>query len=117
MIKKFPSMKEVDIDCWSHGGHYTKFNLKGNKFVWSVAKKSPYISGCESLSYDNKDLYSDELSKLLVYTYRAMCDSQDTVDLVDTPEDLLAYAETKLQEMLREENTVYTEDVTVASAE
>ena len=40
-----------------------------------------------------------------------MCDSQNGIDLVDTPEDLLAFAETKLQEMLREENTVYAEDV------
>ena len=45
-----------------------------------------------------------------------MCDSQNGIDLVDTPEDLLAFAETKLQEMLREENTEYAEDVDVTDA-
>ena len=46
-----------------------------------------------------------------------MCDSQNGIDLVDTPEDLLAFAETKLQEMLREENTVYAEDVDAADVD
>jgi hypothetical protein len=46
-----------------------------------------------------------------------MCDSQNCIDLVESPEDLLAFAETKLQEMLREENTVYTDDAAVHAAE
>jgi hypothetical protein len=32
-----------------------------------------------------------------------MCDAQNGVDLSDTPEDILAYAETKLQEMLHDD--------------
>lgn len=111
MLSKFPSMADnMAVDCWTHGGHYTNFTFKGGKFIWKAEDKSHCLKGCEILTDDNEDLYSDELNKLLVYTYRTMCDSQNCVDLVDTPEDLLAFAETKLQEMLRDENTIYADD-------
>lgn len=103
MIKKFPSMNDTAIDCWVHGGHYTQFKFKNGKFVWLVNGKDPCVSGCEKISDDSDKLDKYELNKLIVSTYRSMCDSQNGVDIVDTPEDLLAFAETKLQEMLREE--------------
>lgn len=111
MIRKFPSMDDLTMDCWVHGGHYTKFKFKGGRFIWYVDSSGAFISGCESLKDDSDSLDKYELNKLITSTYRAMCDSQNCVDLVDTPEDLLAFAETKLQEMLKEENTVYAEDV------
>lgn len=111
MIRKFPSMDDLAMDCWVHGGHYTKFKFKGGRFIWCADPSEAFISGCESLKDDSDSLDKYELNKLITSTYRAMCDSQNCVDLVDTPEDLLAFAETKLQEMLKEENTVYAEDV------
>ena len=111
MIRKFPSMDDLAMDCWVHGGHYTKFKFKGSRFIWYADPSGTFISGCESLKDDSDSLDKYELNKLITSTYRAMCDSQNCVDLVDTPEDLLAFAETKLQEMLKEENTVYAEDV------
>lgn len=117
MIKKFPSMDDMAIDCWVHGGHYTRFKFKGGKFIWEVEGKDPCLPGCEKLTDDSDVLDKYELNKLIVFTHRAMCDSQSGIDLVDTPEDLLAFAETKLQEMLREENTVYAEDVNAAPVE
>jgi hypothetical protein len=117
MIRKFPSMADMAIDCWIHGGHYTRFKFKDGKFIWSVEDNAPCIKGCESVTSDSDVLDKYELNKLIIFTHRAMCDSQNDVDLVDTPEDILAFAETKLQEMLREENTVYAEDVNTAVAE
>ena len=113
MIKKSPSMDDMAMDCWVHGGHYTRFKYKGGKFIWRVEGSEQCIKGCEKITDACDYIYKDELNKLIVSTYRTMCDSQNGIDLVDTPEDLLAFAETKLQEMLREENTVYAEDVDV----
>lgn len=101
-IRKFPSAKDLAMDCWIHGGHYTRFESKGDKFIWYTDKNDKLLSTDDSLT-------KEELNKLIVTTHRAMCDSQNGVDLVDTPEDLLVYAETKLQELLKEENTVYAE--------
>ncbi len=103
MIRKFPSMDDIAIDCWVHDGHYTRFKFKNGKFHWSVEDKAPCIKGFETITDDCEDLYKDELNKLIVHTYHTMCDIQNGVDIVDTPEDLLAYAESKLQEMLRED--------------
>ena len=36
MIKKQPSMDDIAVDCWVHGGHYTRFKYKGGKFIWNV---------------------------------------------------------------------------------
>jgi len=117
MIRKFPSMADMAIDCWIHGGHYTRFKFKDGKFIWEVENNAPCIKGCESVTSDSDVLDKYELNKLIIFTHRAMCDSQNNVDLVDTPEDILAFAETKLQEMLREENTVYAEDEQAVAAE
>ena len=109
MAKKFPSMHELTMDCWSHGGHYVKFLLTDSDIMkWECHKDGPVIDGCQTLFATNEDLTSDELNKLLVYTYRTMCDNKDGVDIIDTPEDLLAFAETKLQEMLKDEEALAT---------
>lgn len=109
MARKFPSMCELTMDCWSHGGHYVKFLLTDNDVMkWECCKDGPVTDGCQTLFATNEDLTSDELNKLLVYTYRTMCDNKDGVDIIDTPEDLLAFAETKLQEMLKDEEALAT---------
>ena len=41
--------------------------------------------------------------KLIRFTYQTMCDSMNSIDLTDTPEDLLSYAEQKLQELINSE--------------
>lgn len=109
MIRKFPSMNNIAVDCWAHNGHYTRFKFNGEKISWSADTKGVYMPGCKTLTDDSNSLDKFELNKLLVHTYRTMCDSQNGVDLVDTPEDLLAFAETKLKDMLREESLVYAE--------
>lgn len=110
MIRKFPSMNKLSISCWIHGGHYTLFQYKGDRFVWSTDPNSKCIKGCESLTDKSDEIDKWELNKLVAFTYKAMIDSQSNVDLVDTPEDLLAYADTKLQEIIREDNTIYAQD-------
>ena len=44
-----------------------------------------------------------EINKLIRFTYQTMCDSMNAIDLTDTPEDLLSYAEQKLQELINSE--------------
>ena len=105
LIGKFPSFKCTPIDCWVHGGHYIQFESRPTKFVWKCDKNAQYIKGLETISSDSPELSKEELNKLIIFTHRAMCDMQNGVDLTDTPEDLLAYAETKLQELLAEEDT------------
>ena len=102
MIRKFPTMKDMAIDCWVCGGHYIRFEDKGDKFKWYCDKNSQHVKGRESIRSDSDYLTKEELNKLIVSTHRAMCDNKEGVDLIDTPEDLLAYAEQKLQEMLKD---------------
>lgn len=102
MIKKFPSMDDITIDCWVYSGHYTQFKLKNNKFTWIADPCDKCKPGCEIINEDS-DIDKEELHKLIVFTYHSMCDSQNGVDLSDTPEDMLAFAESKLQELLRDE--------------
>ena len=98
MIRKFPSMSEITFDCYVSCGHFTKFKAKDNKFVW-------YTDNFDSISSDSEDLDKYDLNKLIVFTHQAICDSLNGVDIEDTPEDLLAFAEAKLQEMLHEDET------------
>lgn len=102
LVKKFPSLQESVINCWVHGGHYTKFKFDDNKFVWFCNEKEPYLKGYEKITNECRDLYKDELNKLLVFTHDALCSSCTPTELADTPEDLLSLAETKLQEMLND---------------
>lgn len=117
LVRKNQSFSDIAIDCWVHGGHYTRFKCKNDKFHWYSEDGEPHEESLQEINHKTDCLYNDEWNKLLVFTHRAMCDSLNGVDLVDTPEDLLAFAETKLQEMLREENTVYTEDVDAATVD
>ena len=103
LIRKFPHLRESFLDCWIHGGHDTKFEYCGPKFIWHCEPKDPHLKGAETLSSDDEFLTDDELNKLIVFTYQAMCDTLNGVDLTDTPEDLLAYAEQKLQEMISDD--------------
>lgn len=107
LIKKFPSFKTTAIDCWIHDGHYTKFEFTNGKFVWTcdVNKKHPEDVVVTS---DSDHLNKDELNKLIVFTFKAMCESKDDLEIIDTPEDLLAYAEIKLKEMLKDSEDTAT---------
>lgn len=101
LVRKVPSLSKSAIDCYVHGAHYIGFEFNGNKFIWHGAVTDKRI-GEKKLTSDNINMIldKDELNKLLVNTYRSMCEVTDSVDLIDSPEDLLAFAETKLQEML-----------------
>jgi hypothetical protein len=101
MINKFPALADTAVDCRIRQGHYTRFQCKDDKFIWHANTDDKFMPGCEKLTHDCEILYKDELNKLLVTTFRDMCDSQNGVDLADTPEDILAYAESVLQEMLK----------------
>jgi len=104
LIRKFPNMEYMNIDCWVHGGHYIKFKSGDNRFAWYCDTKESHFEGCEKIKSDDEDLTTEELNKLVVCTYRSMCDQQNGVDVSDTPEDILAFAESRLQELLREES-------------
>lgn len=101
LVNKFPSMKSVSIDCWTHGRHYELFECKNDKFIWSAKKgdSDEYIK----TPIDSEELFDSEMNKLIVTTYRTMCDSQTDESLLVTTEELLAYAESKLQELLHDE--------------
>lgn len=101
LIHKHDHLKSVSIDCYVHSGHYTKFVYDQGTYKWFVDKMHSYLSDCTVLTLDSEDLTVDELHKLLVATYDVMCNSlNDNVEFIDTPEDLLAYAEQKLQSLL-----------------
>lgn len=100
LVRKNQSFSDIAIDCWVHGGHYTRFKSKNEKFSWYCEDGEPYEEGLQKIDNKTDCLYNDEWNKLLVFTHRSMCDSLNGVDIEDTPEDLLAFAESKLQEML-----------------
>lgn len=104
LVKKFPTMEHTDIDCWVHGGHYIKFKSGDNRFTWYCDIKEPHFEGCEKIKSDDSELSVNELNKLIVHTYRSMCDVLNGTDISDTPEDILAFAEMRLQELLHDEN-------------
>lgn len=103
-IRKFPSFNITPVDCWIHNGHFTTFKYNGDKFIWEsepnkYGVKTFITSACETL--DRFDL-----NKLLVFTFTTMCDMNNSDDISDTPEDLLAYAEMKLRAMLADESSL-----------
>ena len=104
LIKKNPSFSDIAIDCWVHGGHYTRFKYKNDQFYWYSENNEPHLEGLECLNNKTECLYNDEWNKLIVFTHSAMCDSMSGADVEDTPEDLLALAESKLQELLSSES-------------
>lgn len=100
-LRKFPSFKTTPIDCWTHNHHYINFKLKGDKFIWESA---PDKYGCKTfVTSASECLNKYELNKLIVFTWNQMCEMNNSEDISDTAEDLLAYAETKLREMLSAE--------------
>lgn len=107
MIRKFPSMNELAIDCWIHGGHYTKFKYSNDSITWIHSDADKVTNGYKVLKAVDECLDKDELNKLLVTTFNSMCDNMNNMDFIDTPEDLLSFAESKLQEMLRDESIEY----------
>lgn len=102
LIRKNPSFSDIAIDCWVHGGCYTRFKCKNDKFYWYSEEGDPHMDGLECIDSKTDCLYNDEFNKLIVFTHRAMHDALNGVDIEDTPEDLLAFAESRLQEMLKD---------------
>lgn len=99
ILKKAPSFSEFAMDCYVHGTHYTHFKFTEGNFVWT-GEVYNHRYGKSKISSDNfEDLYNDEINKLLVSTITTINESNQ-VDVVDTPEDLLAIAEQKLREMI-----------------
>lgn len=103
LVGKFPNMKKIAIDCWVHDGHYTEFELQGSNLVWRHDKNRKCTNGLPTVNHTNENLSTDEINKLIRFTYQTMCDSMNSIDLTDTPEDLLSYAEQKLQELINSE--------------
>lgn len=103
LVNKFPNMKAITMDCWVHDGHYTEFELQGANLVWHHDKNRKCVNGLPIVNHTNENLSSDEINKLIRFTYQTMCDSMNSIDLIDTPEDLLNYAEQKLQELINSE--------------
>lgn len=103
LAKKFPSLSELSIDCWTHGGHYTTFKMKNNMPTWICNIKEVHYPSEVTVQLDSESLDKEELNKLLVFTYRTMCDNQDSIDLLETPEDILNFAEQKLKRLLSDE--------------
>lgn len=109
LVRKNQSFSDIAIDCWVHGGHYTRFKCKNDKFHWYSEDSEPHEESLQEINHKTDCLYNDEWNKLIVFTHRAMCDSLNGVDIEDTPEDLLAFAESKLQEILNDEESTDTE--------
>lgn len=101
-IKKVQSFKEIPITCYIHGAKFTSFKFSNDKFIWAgrtYGKNQHDIT----VTSEDESLNSDELNKLIITTFQTMCDMNSSEDLSDTPEDLLAYAESKLKEFLMDE--------------
>lgn len=97
LINKYSNLSNIKVNCWVHEKHYTQFDLENNKFKWTDTKGGSILNSSDDLS-------SEELNKLLVHTYRNMCDTlSDNVAFIDTPEDILLYAEQKLRSLIDDE--------------
>lgn len=99
LIRKHDNLSKVSIDCWVHGWHYVTFELSEGRFKWLPEYDRFHT---HAVIYDNdEDLESTELNKLIVETYRSMCDLlNDDTSFIDTPEELLAVAEERLKQLL-----------------
>ena len=104
MINKVPSFSNLSMNCHVCGAHYTNFKLANEKFIWTGNVYDKRFGKQTVSSEDCEYLDKNDINKLLVFTFRAMCENNE-VEIVDTPEDLLALAEVKLKEMLSEEST------------
>lgn len=102
-IRKFPSFKDMPMTCYTHGAQFDTFKLAGDKFIWSGRMHDCFNNQYISVASTDEDICNDELNRLIVSTFRTMCELNSDEDISDTPEDLLEYAEMKLQEMLNDE--------------
>lgn len=99
LIKQFPSLNKCHINRCVDGKLFTKFEKHENELVWLTDKG-------DVISSKDEDVDRDSLNKLIVHTFRTMCaQHNNNVDLSETPEDILAYAESKLQELLHDDKT------------
>lgn len=103
-IKKNPSFKETPITCYVCGTKFDLFKLAGDKFIWSGYTHDKRNRKQITVSSDDDCLGKFELNKLIINTFHTMCDMTNSEDIIETPEDLLEYAEMKLREMLSDEN-------------
>lgn len=103
MLKKYPNLEDMPIECWIPNGPYVRFKFKGHRLTWiNDCGKSITIDSV--LNDEDSTIDWASLNKLLVWTYRTMCESMDnSFEFIDSPEDLLSFAETKLKQMLAEE--------------
>ena len=49
LIKKYSNLSSTDIDCWTHGKHYVKFDLENNKFKWTDSKGGFILNSSDEL--------------------------------------------------------------------
>jgi hypothetical protein len=103
MVNKFPSMRNLSINCYAYGTHYTNFKFENNVFTWT-GDVYDVLRGRKVVSTDDADslLDKDSMNKLINDTFNTMLDSVNETDLVYTPEELLAFAEEKLKALLAE---------------
>lgn len=105
LVKKHSSLKTKVSNCFINGTQYIMVDVPKYNFIWFTDGESGFVK-----RYNKSKLVDDikrewlepeELNRLIVNTYRHLCDSLgDDIDLADTPEDILAYAEQQLQNLL-----------------
>lgn len=103
MIKKVPSYSDLSMSCHVRGTHYTHFKFEDEKFIWNGSVYDKRYGKPTITSDDCGDLDKSDINKLLKFTFSAMCEN-NSIEITDTPEDLLALAESKLQELLNSES-------------
>ena len=103
MIKKVPSYSDLSMSCHVCGAHYTHFKFENETFIWTGNVYDKRYGKPTITSDDCGNLDKDDINKLIKFTFSAMCEN-NSIEITDTPEDLLALAESKLQELLSSEN-------------
>lgn len=100
LVSKNPSLAEMNMDCWTADDNQHCFLMKNGKLQWR-SKKAGIVS-LDNLIND-EDCDFESANKLLVYTYRNMCEllASDGIQL-DSDEDLLEYANALMKEYINE---------------
>lgn len=105
-VKRFSDVRNIRINCWVNGGHYTRFKCDETltKFSWLVDLNEKFK--CDEITLETENITDLDFNKLLVTTFRTMCASLDEQkDVLSSPEDILEYAEQKLKELISEETS------------
>ena len=89
-------LSSTKLNCCVQEAIYNRVYWEDGMLKWG-SSASPIV-----LTYYDEFLNLHELNKLLVYTYRAMCEAANPDLLNDSPEDLLEFAEEKLKKLLKE---------------